>query len=741
MIEGIRERFKHKNIEQFLKKLYPFNAADNSLIALEVIRLCSIIRPEYRSDFPEIDFLISEAQKHKLTSNTAKLHNVLTTIKVKKQLGIHYLPAFLTSDLLLTSYDHQKFDQYKALSFLCAARLSFIGTHQPKIKAICDDVRQFSLGHRENMSAYLPDIYQLNFPQLVVTFNKLVNEENENKLATKVINQLNNYRRPYESSLNYTDGYSRNVTSNEFKKSGRLEAGELKTLDSDGKNVLFELRQFDEAPKSITHSWQKEDHHGESYRTTSIVSIYNHAQNGYAAGALNARAIQSRIMKRDMSLACDIESMTNFEVGSLVRYCLEQIKTDTNAVMTAKLLLIMLFTGSTYRQAQKIKPKRAHNKKIVGFRRKHKLPSLKQRNELIPLLPNVSDEFWLPLPPIICQNQTNLAFSNVADTNLKNLLSNINKLQGTHLTLRKVSSYLKQKLSHENIDTTMVALITGAPIKTIPAIYYLQLSSAEPLRIYNRYLDFLSNFSSEPSSLTQFEEVPLSTLVGSPLHLSTDLLSSLFFKLQSNLKSQHKMRNSDSFHNNITTYTQLVLSLASGYRPVTGWFGKMKHLSLLTGDYWISDKESGVGDNSRVIKLPETARQVLRFYLKYCDYRLLKLSNDNPSLSREYQQILKGENHLFFYLKDDQLLPCTPANYSYSIDSEFPLQANWARHHIRTLLTNKQVDSTLINAWMGHMNQAKRSFHSFSSLTSKQMMEVSYVIDEHLRDIGVEVPE
>jgi hypothetical protein len=736
MIEGVKERFKHKNIERFLKQLFPFDDSHNTLIATEVIRLCTIIREEYRDEFSEIPFLVSEAQKVQRPPASSNLHDIVISISNSKKLGVHYLPAFLSSNMLLTSYDRNKFDQYKALTFLSVARLSFIGTHQSKIEGICNDVRLFANGKRETMAAYLPDIEQLNFIQLVDAFKTLVDEENEDRPPKQVIDKLNHYRRPYESTLNHSDGYTRNVTSSEFKKSGRLEQGELKILDEEGEEGLFELIQFNESPKSTSHSWQKEDHHGESSRTTSVVNSYTQTQPSYATGVFCAHAIQARIEKKDMSLACDIDSATTYEIGALVRYCMEQINTKSNTLMPAKLLLVMLFSGSTHNQAKKLKSKRSSRRKPVGFCRKHKLPSQKQRAELLPLLSKTTEEFWLPLPQLVCQNLNSLTFSGVEEAELKELISHINKQHDTRLTLSKVSSYLRQKLSHENVDSTIISLLAGAPINTTPAVFYLQLSHGYLLQTYNRYLDFLSHLTPNPSAFTLFDETPSISSLGSPLFLQTDVLSSLFSRLQSKLNlGQAK---NEYFHNDITIYTQLVLAIASGYRPVTGWFGKITHLSMQTGDYWISDKESGIGDNSRVIKLPDIAIKILNNYLDYCKRRELQLANINPNLSLEYQRLLKGETHLFFYLRENQYEPCTPSNYTFFVDAIFPLQANWARHHTRSLLSTKRVDSSVINAWMGHMNQSKRSFHEFSTLTRQHMVTVSHILHEHLLDIGVE---
>ncbi|KII75324.1 hypothetical protein PL18_10835 [Vibrio renipiscarius] len=315
-----------------------------------------------------------------------------------------YIPAFLASDLVLTSYDHNKFEQYKALTLVSVARLTFIGKHKSRIENICNDVRLFSRGDRESLAAYMPDIQVLDFPQLVAAFQELVNEEDNPDLPPpSIVNQLNHYRRPYEATLDYKDGYSRRSNTTTFTGSSKLETSEIKFLDDDSGDSLVELREIASHPTVSKQVWQTEDISSDVNRTISIVSTLSTSSNDYAANALHARAINARIQKKEMSLACDIESMTKFEIGAVINYCVTSILARDCIEKQAKALLIMLFTGNPFHLIKKLKARKNNKHQVIGFQRHHRVPSQKQRAEIRPLVANSLSSFWLPLPEMVCE--------------------------------------------------------------------------------------------------------------------------------------------------------------------------------------------------------------------------------------------------------------------------------------------------------------------------------------------------
>ncbi|MGF1860898.1 hypothetical protein [Photobacterium profundum] len=741
MIDEVINRYRQKNIAQFLKALFPFESQQNREIAREVIALVTLIEPQYRKAFPEIDWLTQQAQNKFITKNEQDTEGVLALIVKRKELGVHYIPAFLTSHLILKSYDRDRYLQYKALTLLCVTRLAFIGTHRSKIQSICDDVRLFSQGKREDMAAFLPDIHSHTFPELVKAFNQLVDENNIEVPNTRIRNQLNRYRRSYEASLDHADGFTRKSCSTQFNKQSQLEISSRKTLEEDDSEYVIELRQILSNPNKIQHEWQREDLSSEVNRTINIVTTKPSKNTSYATDILKARAIHARIQKKELMLACDITRMTNFEAGALTSYCLEQIRNGHPSALLAKAILVMLFSGNSLDLVTKLKAQRYNNQTLIGFKRSHRVPAQKQRDELSPLINKTSETFWLPLPRIVSNKLRSLTFKAVHETDVKTLIKHINSKHGTAITITKIAAFLSQKLTHENIDPTIIALIRGTAIKEVPALFYTQLTHKQVYTPYKRYVQFLFNLANAKDDLIWPDLTNNRILLGSTLSIDHDQLKSLLRLLISEIRSVQHMEGvtSKNVHNLITLYVQLVLSMASGYRPVTGWFGRLNHLHMASGDYWISDKESGITDSSRVIVLPQRALALLKKYKEYSYQMSVSHENVALTLSLRYKALLSSQEHLFFYRSEHGIIECTPSSYTEQIDSIFPLQPNWARHHMRTLLQERNIEADIISTWMGHQHHAKRAFHSHSMLNRKHMLVLAQVIDSYLNELGVEV--
>ncbi|MBC7001742.1 integrase [Photobacterium sp. BZF1] len=736
----VEKRFKARNIEGFFKKLFPFSAYDNAAIAEEAIRLCNLLASQHSDHFDELPLLLKEALKRKQVASIAP-DDVIKKITDNRQLGVHYIPAFVTSTLLRTSYDRAKFDQYKALTLISICRLSFMGKHDAKIKTICDEVRLFANGQREIMAGYLPDIHQYAFPELVKKFTQLTDKEKSTIKSSRIINQLEHYHRPYQASLQWSEGYTRSVTTKQFRQAGTLTVSPRQYLNDEG-DSLIEIKQLHFGPRK-NEIWQDEDGLGNDNRSITIVTSPSSINKDYSLEVMKARAIQARIRKKNMHLPCDIYSFTNFEVACLVQACLKTIEVgDTNENGIAKLLMLMLLMGNTIEQVRKTKVQRSANKSVCGFNRKHNLPTHKLRAELAPIIESISENLSFPLPKLLTQGIHSFQFRDIGEKEIKAYLQDINRKHHTHITLTKVSGYLRQKLSLKQIDPVIIEIICGTDIRAVPALFYTQLPYSSILNTYQRYIKFIASVNQKPE-LGILHDVPTqdNMLIGSPLHIRTNTLKSLFYEL--NQLIQKSLENplskfSEECHNNVTLYTQLIMGLSCGYRPVTGWFGKLEHYHIATGECWISDKEKSTCDCSRVIVLPKTALKVLEQYLTYIEQAAIHYGNVNRAICLRYHSVLTSQEHLFFYREKDQIRETIPSAFIELVDPIFPLQPNWPRHHIRSLLLEKNISPELISAWMGHQDTGKHAFNQFSHLNRKQMRTISQEINNYLIEIGIE---
>lgn len=731
----IENRFNEKNKERFFKVLFPFSKKHNAAIANEVLRLCSLLSAQYIQFFEE-RYILTLAAKQRVIETPTESILVLEHITQKKLLGVHFLPAFICSTLLRTSYNKRKFDQYKALALLVIARLYYMGEHEAKIKSLCNEIRLFSSGKRETLAGFLPDIDSYNFSELVKQFNLLVDESSSTVTIDTIRNQLEHYSRPLKASYDLSNGYHRYTHTQRFRQTGTLTIKPKEVLNDEGDHAI-EISQLHFGPKH-PESWQYEDSADNDPRSINIVTSINNTSKSEALAAIQARTIFANLKKKAMYLPCDIYATTEFELTILLETCINSLVTNREDDIS-KLLLIMLLTGNTEEQVKQAKPYRNKNKQIIGILRKHTLPSHSIRDELKCLTQSVKNSVYLPLPNIIISNLSSFKFRSIDKTLLKAFLQTINKNKGTHLTLTKISSYLHYHFSQLQIDPVVTHIISGTDIKVLPALYYTQLPLSTLLNHYKQYLEHLTLLiDTEPLSISPTDK---EHLIGTTLHFDDTKLALLFRALKKRIQ-QYQTKTAKQFseqaHNDITIITQLVLMLATGYRPVSGWFGKRDDFHLLSKNYWIADKTSSIGDNSRCIVLPNIAINYLQAYIDYLNQAIIYHENQSPKIYHRYKDCLNNQAHFFFFRHNNNILEVLPSNYTHIIDSIFPMQPNWARHHIRSLLSKHNIAPELISAWMGHQDMAKPAFNAFSQLSRKQLQQISEIINQHFINIGLE---
>ncbi|WP_238091769.1 integrase [Photobacterium leiognathi] len=733
----IYSRFKERNKEHFFRLLFPFSKEENAAIAKEVIRLCTLLSDKYLDYFEEYDFLIEEAQKHQDVSSTDTM-TILKKITKDKMIGEHPIPSFICSTLLRTSYDENKFDQYKALALLTAARLSYMGEHHSKVKELCDEIRKFSDGRRENLASFLPNIDAVNFTELVHQFSSLIDNSSQLNTTRKVVNQLNHYKVPFKAAHDLNAGYRRNANTQRFRKNGALTVKPSTCLNDEGDSAV-EISQLHFGPK-YSENWQGEDYADSDTRSLNIVISSNNCLKNEALGAMHAKAIFENLKKKAMHLPCHIYNMTDHELHTLVKSCEDTILSGQDENI-AKLLLLMLLTGSTEEQVKRAKPYKNEHRQLKGISRVHRLPSQSIRDELKFLTQKVSTSIWFPLPDFITTNLNSFKFKKVLTQDLKDFLQSINQQKRLHLTLTKISSYLSYYSAHVNIDPIIPHIISGNDNKVLPAVFYTQTQQSSLLEHYLDYIRHLFSLSESLLWHTSDEyEDDNDEFIGSPLHIEKEKLTDLFTFLKARIhsnKSKVDIYFSEQGHNDITLMTQFVLMLASGYRPVTGWFGKREDFHLPTATYWISDKNISMGDNSRCILLADIAVLYLKHYINYLDEAVRFQGNRSLYLKQRYEKSLTSEEHLFFYRENDIVYEVIPSHYAQFVDSLFPLQPNWARHHIRSLLCKHAISPELISAWMGHQDMGKQAFNSFSQLNQKQLKQVSHIINQLLIELGL----
>lgn len=465
----IELRFQRRNIANCLATIFPitFTPEENAAIAQEILRLMGLLNNNFKDVFSEFEFLIIEAEQRCLVEN-ATLNNLLHRIKKDKTLKTQFVPAFICSELKMVSYNQAQFEQYKALTLIVCLRLMLMGEHDSAVKNVCNEIRLYSDGRRDNLIPWLPDINNRMLHELIVELDTLRQQASDNPETMTVSNQLSHFYVSYHDSHEFNSGIRRNMSSREFTKTSMIRVSAAESLDDDIDATVAELREFTHADEN----WQKEENSSGHTIILKIVTLTSSGSNCYATELLVAKATANRMLKKKMSFTCDPYLPTTFEIHKLIQECTIALTSDSTS--TAQLLLLMLFLGISADQVRQLKPTK-FDQQIIGITREHVLPTQAHRAELTPLLKQVSSTFMLPIPISVHAGIKSFKFEDVNDAQITSFIQKINKKHSCHITRTKISACLAHKMNQESIDPVFTELIKGSQINSLAALSYTQI--------------------------------------------------------------------------------------------------------------------------------------------------------------------------------------------------------------------------------------------------------------------------
>lgn len=331
----------------------------------------------------------------------------------------------------------------------------------------------------------------------------------------------------------------------------------------------------------------------------------------------------------------------------------------------------------------------------------------------------------------------------VTNQDLQEFLTIVNKKYKTRLTVKRITSYLPDTLIQKGVDSVYVALITGKKHFQPAGIYYQKYKPAVVADIYHKdfLLELLPLLSSigkiEPSNLASTSGKTKDLRGGTKLKLKKNFTSKLF----SHLKLQvQQSDNLIDFHNKYTLYVIALLNLCTGHRPVKEPYDDLNSFDLANKKIHISDKEIRLGDASRTLVLPNIAISQVEFYFKHLKAIHFPLSHISSQLANFLDKVIDGNAQFFFFIDVHKrnLVRITPEVLAYEFSNFFKLPQNWHRHYLRTILSEQQINSEIIDAWMGHEKLGQEGLSVFSGLSMRDLSQVAEFIDYHCQQNNIE---
>ncbi|WP_133405867.1 site-specific integrase [Parashewanella tropica] len=717
-----------KALETALNKAFPSKlSAHTKVLAHEVLRLIDILNEQYVPNFPERDDIqihaqcLVEGQQHLPTNEELKA--VYQDITKQKSIERYFFTAFIASVMDSPSQDKTQFDQYKAITFFVCIRLFIIGKHNSSIEAVCNEIRQWSLGNRDTLSNNLPCSIDSKLQQLISKLDTARVQYKENSQTQQLSRQLSRFYVPYNNSYHEKEGTKRNKRPHYGPRPTDLITNEIE--DDDAEVTIIEFHEI----AKVTEPWEQEEAHSEKRKSTFLVTMQENSSNGYAVQKLQAKAKINQMLKKSMSLPCDIHSASVFEIRVLIKTILEDSSIKEGA---RSFLLCSLLLGSSFECLSQF------NFEKNAVKRKHVLPTQKLRKKISPLVNNqICQTLTLPLPVMI--NTSLISKNQLADVEgeATRILAEINKTHGTNITKTKVKKFLEQKLVQESTDPTIIALIKGESTVENPELSYTQLTTNQVLEVQQKFILYIENIAD--CKFTYVQQTPeQKPPIGSPFYDNDDVISLLLHLLQKRIQDEEDNFSSKA-HNNITYHVQTIIGLSSGYRPVTGWLGTITDYDLANHSVWISDKEQLGDTKGREIILPDIAVLVLKQYLQYLQTCSLKVNPPYQKLIKRYQNAQNGNEHLFFYRTEGRYEEVTPKTIISHFDAVFPLPPNWHRHFARSLFVSENMHPDVISAWMGHTNLNSPAFSRFCSYSMADMKELARALNNKLTQLKCEV--
>tara|TARA_B100001063_G_scaffold241067_1_gene267298 strand:- start:9386 stop:11614 length:2229 start_codon:yes stop_codon:yes gene_type:complete len=534
--------------------------------------------------------------------------------------------------------------------------------------------------------------------------------------------------------------------SNNIREGTKVEAVSRINVDKASDVASIRIHEFRKASHSDCLNTQ--EHIADQAAFSRIVDMELIAPEAVRASLAlqnqRTRQIANQLIKSEKRLITTWNQLTPHGLKVCVKSLLRILKSGN---FVAGMLLLVLLTGLSpsalitsikcKERTQNRRIRKIHGKFVLN--RRVGLPAHTQSEHLAKLVRTSDMAVQLPIPKILIPTILHIYESNHDNEVLLDqancLISEINANEGARVTLNRIKSYFADWLFSESVDTSVIEWFKGSDVTEHSGIYYSQVEKEVLIELYSKFIHHVLPKGSLTSGLSQAKANKL-PLAGSHLFIKTDAVLKLGGHFRENLKNcEISGSDFESFHNQYTAYTYLILNLATGHRPVSDPFGTIKAFSISTQTVYIQDKDVAGQQSGRVLALPDVAAEQYNEYLKYIESINRQFQFTNHHLSEYSKQILSGEQALFFWLKDDLPIRLKPSNIFNEMKHVFPYPVNWHRHHMRTTLSQRGNETQLIDAWMGHSTFGNETFSAYSGESIGHMRGIADEIQDYLVNV------
>lgn len=652
--------------------------------------------------------------------------------KFKKLTALPYGSALCTSWPLID--DPEKYSEWLGLIVLCCCQLHIQGKNESAIDSALREIRLIATDDKHS------PIFQL-LPRATKTDS-----------LKRLGDQLESIRKNYsDTSFEYSGiGYlsvvirraadlSTGITRHrkitiKFDEPESIKTTSLDPVDESG----LEVEQLEVELETTTSSTEDESGKIQSSKTLRIHDPHQR-KSALVIQALQGQRLAEQLSTRQQSLPCSFEQATEWDLRHLITYCVNELKQQS---YMAGWVLLALVTGRSpawLHAQEQLAPVMGIAKEHPCLLLSHRVPAGNQHPDLDKTLPGVSENLFLLLPIQLKDwvSSYNRHQSPPTIIEIRAWLKPINKQHMTRLTLGRIARYLEHWLLNQGADRTTIALIRGESHRVRPALAYSCIPQDRIVEDYCSYLDAIFAFANLGPKLPARRSTPVN--LGSRLNLPPRVLHNFFTMLAQPLQIKSDIW---EFHNQYVTYVWALLTFSTGHRDVNAPMGQLTDYNPHQRTWWISDKERRHGRGARTIIIPETAALQVKLYIKHLRALAGSCRFIAPGIADRCQQALSGSGNLLFAItdKNQNKIPqeLTPSLLDKLLQNRLPWAKNWARHHLRSELADRNISSELIDGWMGHEEIGEEALGHHSFLSMSQFHRISDTIESILNTHQIE---
>ena len=694
------------------------------------------------------DWIDQLAQQYQ-PSSAAQLDSLYALIAAKQKKVVHKYPAFLCcavsdesekliwavsicSALMLDLMNYQR--KYAAQAFPHLRKL-FSGDYPEQKRLLIKMIERYRQDCTKDPQ--LVDVSSFFRTLLLVGEESCREEDKENLNALKGIINL------IKSSADLQGLKQRKPDVSEQTPVHRLENQLHHTVKMGDEKISITTRIFKSSSPADEESSRDEAYESNVKHLEPELVGPEELKKAYKTAALQSIGMTERIRRDRRCLPCSFNGSTHAEIGKLLTILLADLNCqETRAI--AWIVLAALLTGRGIDQVLKILSGKTPDTKFIStftgqvrLQHQHTVPAQTQPETNQHLISAVSLHVTLVLPDLLAAPLPVVD----AETELKisEYVSRISKTTLPRLNINQIGKELERSMVQNQTDRLLIALISGAELRERAALSYTRATNAMLQQCYQRQLT--QWFSLVPHDIV-FSEYTSGDAYGSPLRIPDSKLAEYFHFLQTELSLLRHFSRDDpaEYHNVFVCYCYLVWSLCTGIRPVDNPFGRNSQINPITGAVWIDDKDIRNGSSSRIVYFTDSALQQYQMYISHLQELSRHFASLKPEWSQRCDAAIKGEMSLLFVMdKYNRVKEAEQKKIKPYLKKVWPLQANWARHHLRSILTEQAFLGATIDAWMGHQEVGEEFEGTYSGAGYTDLKPIRDWLNEYMQSLQIQV--